>query len=94
MDGLAYAAPPVLKRDCGALALPGPFQDWFARRGWRLRSHQAAMIDAALARCDALLIAPTGGGKTLGGFLPSLVELAGPGAAQGCTRSMSHRSRR
>ena len=24
---------------------------------------------------DALLIAPTGGGKTLGGFLPSLVEL-------------------
>ena len=25
---------------------------------------------------DTLLIAPTGGGKTLGGFLPSLVELA------------------
>src|SRR5262249_33445031 len=27
-------------------------------------------------RRDALLIAPTGGGKTLAGFLPSLIDLA------------------
>ncbi len=34
------------------------------------------MLDAARAGETALLIAPTGGGKTLSGFLPSLVELA------------------
>jgi ATP-dependent Lhr-like helicase len=35
------------------------------------------MLDAAAKGETALLIAPTGGGKTLAGFLPSLVELAG-----------------
>ncbi len=40
------------------------------------------MIAAARDGVDALLIAPTGGGKTLGGFLPSLLELAA-GAAGG-----------
>ena len=34
------------------------------------------MLAAAAAGETALLIAPTGGGKTLAGFLPSLVELA------------------
>ena len=34
------------------------------------------MLEAARAGETALLIAPTGGGKTLSGFLPSLVELA------------------
>ena len=34
------------------------------------------MLDAAAAGETALLIAPTGGGKTLAGFLPSLVQLA------------------
>jgi ATP-dependent Lhr-like helicase len=41
-----------------------------------------AMLDAARTGESILLIAPTGGGKTLAGFLPSLVELAanpGPG---------------
>src|SRR5579871_4999013 len=63
----------------GALAsteLPGVFADWFERRGWRPRPHQMAMLEKARARRDALLIAPTGGGKTLAGFLPSLIELA------------------
>ena len=35
------------------------------------------MIAKAHGGRDALLIAPTGGGKTLAGFLPSLIELAG-----------------
>jgi ATP-dependent Lhr-like helicase len=56
--------------------LPAKFAQWFAAKGWRLRLHQQAMLDAAAAGQDTLLIAPTGGGKTLGGFLPSLIELA------------------
>ena len=56
------------------MALPDPFDAWFAARGWTAHPHQLEM----LARKDApalLLIAPTGGGKTLAGFLPTLVEL-------------------
>jgi len=59
-----------------APALTPVFADWFAARGWRLRDHQAAMIDKAREGRSALLIAPTGGGKTLAGFLPSLIDLA------------------
>lgn len=57
--------------------LPPLFSDWFASRGWTPRSHQRAMIQKAEAGADVLLIAPTGGGKTLAGFLPSLIDLAG-----------------
>lgn len=56
--------------------LPEPFAAWFATQGWSPRPHQVAMLDAARAGDSVLLIAPTGGGKTLAGFLPSLVELA------------------
>ena len=56
--------------------LPELFAGWFAARGWTPRRHQLAMLDAARSGESALLIAPTGGGKTLAGFLPSLVELA------------------
>jgi ATP-dependent Lhr-like helicase len=58
------------------MLLPARFADWFASRGWAARAHQLEMIAAAQGGEDALLIAPTGGGKTLGGFLPSLIELA------------------
>ena len=56
--------------------LPPRFRDWFARRGWAPRAHQLAMVEKAKQGRDALLIAPTGGGKTLAGFLPSLIELS------------------
>ncbi|MBX3480201.1 MAG: ligase-associated DNA damage response DEXH box helicase [Caulobacter sp.] len=62
------AAPPAL--------LPDRFEAWFAGRGWAPRTHQLEMVAAARADRHALLIAPTGGGKTLAGFLPSLIELA------------------
>jgi ATP-dependent Lhr-like helicase len=65
--------------DAGALPadlLPPRFADWFAKRGWSPRAHQLAMIEKARGGRDALLIAPTGGGKTLAGFLPSLISLA------------------
>ena len=56
--------------------LPERFAAWFAARGWAPRAHQLAMCQAAADGDSALLIAPTGGGKTLAGFLPSLAELA------------------
>jgi ATP-dependent Lhr-like helicase len=56
--------------------LPDRFTDWFAARGWAPREHQLAMLEQARHGRSALLIAPTGGGKTLAGFLPSLVDLA------------------
>jgi len=55
--------------------LPAALADWFAARDWAPHPHQIAMLDAAAAGRSALLVAPTGGGKTLAGFLPSLVEL-------------------
>ena len=61
--------------------LPEPFAAWFAGRGWVPRPHQFAVLDAAQARRGVLLLAPTGGGKTLAGFLPSLIDLAGNPAA-------------
>jgi len=56
--------------------LPPLFADWFASRGWAPRRHQLEMVAAADAGSHALLVAPTGGGKTLAGFLPSLIELS------------------
>lgn len=55
--------------------LPFAFQNWFAQKGWEIHPHQQAMLDRA-ADPALLLIAPTGGGKTLAGFLPTLVDLA------------------
>jgi len=56
--------------------LPEPFRTWFASRGWHPRAHQLALLDTVRSDRDTLLIAPTGGGKTLAGFLPSLIDLA------------------
>jgi ATP-dependent Lhr-like helicase len=55
--------------------LPEPFAGWFATRGWQPRPHQLELLAKARAGRSALLIAPTGAGKTLAGFLPTLVEL-------------------
>ncbi len=55
--------------------LPAPFAAWFAARGWTPRPHQIDLLERARAGRSTLLIAPTGAGKTLAGFLPSLVAL-------------------
>lgn len=56
--------------------LPPLFQHWFAAKGWTPRPHQLALVESALKGESVLLVAPTGGGKTLAGFLPSLIDLA------------------
>ncbi|HEV2505328.1 MAG TPA: ligase-associated DNA damage response DEXH box helicase [Mesorhizobium sp.] len=56
--------------------LPEPFTRWFAAKGWAPRAHQLELLGQARAGRSMLLIAPTGAGKTLAGFLPSLTELA------------------
>jgi len=56
-------------------SLPDTFQSWFKARGWSPHPHQLALLEHA-STPSLLLIAPTGGGKTLAGFLPSLVDLS------------------
>jgi len=56
--------------------LPPSFAAWFAGRGWQPHEHQLALLDLDRRGRSALLVAPTGGGKTLAGFLPSLIDLA------------------
>lgn len=56
--------------------LPDRFARWFASRGWGPRPHQLALVEQASRGTSVLLVAPTGGGKTLAGFLPSLIALA------------------
>jgi ATP-dependent helicase Lhr and Lhr-like helicase len=55
--------------------LPEPLDRWFAARGWSPRPHQLALLGNGRAGHSTLLIAPTGAGKTLGGFLPTLDDL-------------------
>ena len=57
------------------MTLPPRFQNWFASKGWAPRAHQVEMAERGLNGQSALLISPTGGGKTLAGFLPTLIEL-------------------
>ncbi|WP_344708085.1 ligase-associated DNA damage response DEXH box helicase [Sphingomonas swuensis] len=56
--------------------LPTVVADWFAQRGWRPRRHQLEMLERARAGRHALLVAGTGAGKTLAGFLPTICDLA------------------
>src|SRR5262249_12684499 len=70
-------------------SLPEPFERWFASRGWSPRAHQLELLAKARAGRSVLLIAPTGAGKTLAGFLPSLVELSTPAPRSGSV--LSHR---
>ncbi|EHK52387.1 ligase-associated DNA damage response DEXH box helicase [Allomesorhizobium alhagi] len=58
-----------------AALLPERFARWFSERGWAPRPHQLQLLSRAQAGASVLLIAPTGAGKTLAGFLPTLTDL-------------------
>ena len=53
-------------------SIPSEVSAWFEGRGWRIRRHQSEMLEAADAGLHAMLVADTGAGKTLAGFLPTL----------------------
>jgi ATP-dependent Lhr-like helicase len=55
-------------------AIPPEIAAWFEGRGWRVRRHQGEMLAASDAGRSALLVADTGAGKTLAGFLPTLAD--------------------
>ena len=65
-------------------SLPPAIVHWFSERGWAVRPHQLAMLEAARAGDHALLLAATGSGKTLAGFLPVLADAADGRPAVGC----------
>ena len=69
--------------------LPENFRRWFESRGWSPRDYQLELLAKARDDRSALLIAPTGAGKTLAGFLPTLVELSSPSPVGGAPNVIS-----
>ncbi len=55
--------------------IPARMTEWFTAKGWTVYDHQLALFEKS-GDPATLLIAPTGGGKTMAGFLPTLAELA------------------
>ena len=53
-----------------------PITNWLHNNGWIFYKHQLEVLEYSVKNFDVLLIAPTGGGKTLGGFLPSIYDLS------------------
>ncbi|MDT0596216.1 ligase-associated DNA damage response DEXH box helicase [Glaciecola petra] len=55
--------------------IPSAFKEWFSAKHWKVRPYQQKMVSAFANQESTLLIAPTGAGKTLSGFLPSLIDI-------------------
>ncbi len=56
------------------MSVPPEIEAWFAAKGWAPRRHQVEMLAAADAGDHALLVADTGAGKTMAGFLKTLAD--------------------
>ena len=52
-----------------------PIYNWLKKNNWAIYNHQIETLKLSENSYDVLLVAPTGGGKTLAGFLPSLNDL-------------------
>ena len=69
------AIDPIKPSETESFGLPEQFIDWFGKKGWQPRPHQLELLAKSQSGKSSLLIAPTGAGKTLAGFLPALVDL-------------------
>jgi ATP-dependent Lhr-like helicase len=63
--------------------IPSALQQWFDQRGWTILPHQTEMAARYQAGRSTLLTAPTGTGKTLAGFLGSLIDITESGGGKG-----------
>lgn len=52
-----------------------PLTQWLSNKRWKWFDHQIKCLDVARDGSDFILFAPTGAGKTLSGFLPSIIDL-------------------
>ena len=88
-------SPPPSPADARAFHLPEPFLRWFAAKGWSPRPHQLDLLARAETGASVLLIAPTGAGKTLAGFLlltwGDRVEVRALGASERLQRLVPQR---
>ena len=69
------ARPASRREEVSPAGLPEVVETWFSSRGWQPRAHQLRLLEQGRRRRSTLLIAPTGAGKTLAGFLPTLDDL-------------------
>ena len=49
--------------------------NWLKKKGWYLFQHQIDLLEKSKKGFDVVLNSPTGTGKTLAGFLPSIEDL-------------------
>ena len=50
------------------------FTNWIRNKGWNYYEYQLKVLEAVYKKEDALVISPTGSGKTVAGFLPTIIE--------------------
>ena len=50
------------------------FTNWIRNKGWNYYDYQLKVLEAVYKKEDALVISPTGSGKTVAGFLPTIIE--------------------
>ncbi|MED5225859.1 MAG: DEAD/DEAH box helicase, partial [Pseudomonadota bacterium] len=64
-----------------------PLSTWLKNRKWKWFHHQIETAMKASLGHDVLVLAPTGAGKTLSGFLPSFLDIYDKGS-NGCLHTL------